>query len=70
MIVCRMYCLAYAGSEVGWAVFYSDIFECVPGLAMWVLCVNCGMGNTCPGLSICERGLVPHFRSSFRCIVL
>ena len=55
---------------VVWAVLYSDIFECVPSLAMWVLCVNCGMGNTCPGWSICERGLTPHFRSSFRRIVL
>ena len=25
---------------VVWAVLYSDIFECVPSLAMWVLCVK------------------------------
>ena len=42
---------------VVWAVLYSDIIECVPSPAIWVLCVNCGMGNTCPGWSICERSL-------------
>ena len=28
-----------------WAVFYSGLVECV---AMWVLCVNCGMGCRLP----------------------
>ena len=37
-------CIASPMQEVRlavvWAVLYSDIFECVPSLAMWVLCVK------------------------------
>ena len=29
---------------VVWMVFYSCLFKCVCGVAMWVLCVKCGMG--------------------------
>ena len=33
---------------VVWAVLYSGLDECVCSMAMWMLCVNCGMGCGLP----------------------
>ena len=33
---------------VVWAVSYSGLEECVCSMAMWMLCVNCGMGCGLP----------------------
>lgn len=35
-------------SAVVWAVLYSGLDECVCSMAMWMLCVNCGMGCGLP----------------------
>ena len=35
-------------SAVVWAVLYSGLDECVCSTAMWMLCVDCGMGCGLP----------------------
>ena len=34
--------------SVAWAVSYCGLVECVCSVAMWFLCVNCGMGCGLP----------------------
>ena len=41
-------CLNAPELYVAWAVSYRGLVECVCSVAMWFLCVNCGMGCGLP----------------------
>ena len=43
---------------VAWAMLYSGLVECVSSVAMWVVCVDCGMGF---GLPVARRHLTENW---------